>query len=297
MKTELTPEEEKMIQVVHDEWVNEFTSLPKIDKKKAKELIKLLYETSGYKMPKVVYGKSPLDLQKMSNKALGNKKMEYQPYTLYGELSEFGFCAFSDYFRRIGAVQYNDTCNKYIDLTRASHIMFMISYDEVCYVCGYPSEMYRDNRNRLHNTNDAAIEWEDGYKMHFVDGIFFTPELFKKAFEEQSMSVKEIMDNDNVEIRAALMHHLMNDEMLGKIGKLIDEEHTKSFVDSKPMVYKLYDVDFNPPCRILRLENHTDHDLYYHFVPKEDQTATAVGALAWMEHKTTDEYKNLKFGS
>ena len=57
MKNNLTPEEEKLMLEVQDEWINRFNSLPRIDKEKLEKGINWLYELCGFNKPTIINGK------------------------------------------------------------------------------------------------------------------------------------------------------------------------------------------------------------------------------------------------
>ena len=63
MKNNLTPEEEKPILEVQDEWINRFNSLPRIDKEKLEKGINWLYELCGFNKPTIYIVPDPLSAQ------------------------------------------------------------------------------------------------------------------------------------------------------------------------------------------------------------------------------------------
>ena len=63
MLEKLTNEQEKLMAIVRDEWLNRFFSGHGIDKKKATRGIEWLYEFSGLKNPQIVFVDSPLAAQ------------------------------------------------------------------------------------------------------------------------------------------------------------------------------------------------------------------------------------------
>ena len=67
MLEKLTPEQEALIPIVRDEWINRLDACPEIDREKAEAGIKWLYSVSKLKEPKVIFVSSPLGAQYAAN--------------------------------------------------------------------------------------------------------------------------------------------------------------------------------------------------------------------------------------
>jgi hypothetical protein len=104
-----------------------------------------------------------------------------------------------------------------------------------------------------------------------------------------------MVNEKNVEKRAALISVLVSHDVLNQIGTLRGEETKMSKVDGRPATCRLYDLkvgEFNARC--IQVEDHTRHEEYYHFVPDEPATQTVAGAIAWMFGKEEKDMVLLK---
>jgi hypothetical protein len=218
---------------------------------------------------------------------------EPQSIGIYGDISDYAWLAFYDFFHRIGVI----TGEKFIKYARMNRGIFStLQYENVCLVSRLPTVIRRDERGRLHSTDGSAIEFADGYGQWFVHGVAITEEMFARAFIDKQMTAQEIMTEKNVEVRAALIAELMSSEVLTAMGAmLIGEETRPSKVDGRPTTCRLYDLTIGAAAmRCIQVEDHTRHEMYYHFVPKEDATATVLGAIAWMFRKEEKDMQLLK---
>ena len=78
----------------------------------------------------------------------------------------------------------------------------------------------------LHNTEDYAIEWADGYGQHYLYGIFFEPALFKKVTNKR-VSAKTILGIQNMEQRMAALKFIGEEKLLTIAKALLIEKSTR----------------------------------------------------------------------
>jgi hypothetical protein len=72
MLEKLTKKQEEQMIIIRDKWLNQFFSLPKIDKVKARERVEWLYKFCKLKKPKVMFVESPLAMQYLCNMLRAN---------------------------------------------------------------------------------------------------------------------------------------------------------------------------------------------------------------------------------
>jgi len=158
-----------------------------------------------------------------------------------------------------------------------------------------PTFINRDEKYRLHSTYDYAIVLKDGYGLHYVHGVFFSPELFNQFFKEKSFTGKDILQLKNTEQKAVLIQHYGYQQILSDVNaKVIDTYKTKSKVTQKPVICELIEFQLdNTTLRLVKVEDHSVHKITTLGVPIEDSTKTCLGALAWTFGMKEEEYNLL----
>jgi len=300
----LTDEQMKLIPVVRDEWLNKFLSF-QYDGDKAMKLIEYIYELSELKMPKVVECESPMDCQIAANlwpteykdakerkKAMGKKKVEYVPFSFYGFSFDYGWCAFYDFFRRIGIVKH-EKFEKYLTLIDCN-IFIAIYLKDVAFICKPPKYMHRDEQGRLSWKQGPSVEFTDGYGVYTVKGVRFKKDPYVKAFLDNKFTATDILKTSNAEQRAVLIEHYGYEYILADPSiqpKVRDKYDGESKSTHKPVHYELVDFKIdNLNVRVVRVEDHTTHKVTTLGVPVSKETETCMGAIAWTFGKTEKEY-------
>lgn len=75
----------------------------------------------------------------------------------------------------------------------------------------------RDDQLRLDNDQKPAIEWRDGYRLHFIHGEYFEEPLWKKIVS-QKMTVKDVMAMENADQRVMAWSMLRPNRALKGLG-------------------------------------------------------------------------------
>jgi hypothetical protein len=233
MITKLTVQQEKLIPVHRQEWLDKFfkRSTP-IDKVAATEGINWLYQLAGLENPMIIFVDSPIACQQAANllKSISSEQvwtqvltqvmpqvrtqvrtqdLEYFHFSLSANVSDYSWVSFYDYFRKIGLISL-DKFDSFLSLTQ-SGIYDMIQLKGLCIVSAFPIAIHRDENNRLHSVTGPAITFADGYGQYWIHGrnipawIITNPEQITK---------EKFITESNSEIRAAMY------EVLGTEGVL-----------------------------------------------------------------------------
>jgi hypothetical protein len=109
--------------------------------------------------------------------------------------------AFYKFAEEIG-VQYPATLSRNLEIMR--RIGFQCEwwwpYDGICFVSERPTKTSWNVRNRLHNENGPAVEYEDGYTIYSWNGI----SVPRRWIEDKgNIDPNEVIQVQNVEQRAA----------------------------------------------------------------------------------------------
>jgi hypothetical protein len=252
MLTELSKEQEALIPVVRDEWINKFYENPdptQLDENLATEFVNWVYSLSNYKAPKVIFADSPVHAQQIANDLAKEvegkeyKKRYFEPSSAIG-ITNFSWVAFYDYFTRIGVINH-DEFNKYKEYSNLN-IYDSIMLQDVCIVTRLPisvkSTVFRGNRVP-HCEDGSAIEFKDGFKMYFWNGMI-VPEKWITA--QDKLNKDDIIQEQNAEMRRVLM------EILGA------KRYYDILTDGNGLT--LVDEDTDLQCNMMRLYETTQDD-------------------------------------
>jgi hypothetical protein len=186
------------------------------------------------------------------------ESINFFQFSTYINYSDFGWLSFYDYFYNENIIKDNlkDNLNKIISFT--NHSFMQIQLDGVCIVSKYPSNIFRNLDNDLHNINGPAIQFEDGYSQHYFNGIFISPELFEKLINK-SFNFKEWTEEKNEEIKSLILAFYEEkfgsefvfdflSKYLKEVDNYIDKKEEKYLKNTKGMnigVYTLFKGKIN----------------------------------------------------
>jgi hypothetical protein len=261
----LTPEQEKIMHETREKWLDRFFSCKhRTNHEKATEFINYIYDMAGFKPPKVIFTDSPQACQEEVFK-LKNGKREPEQFAHYGNVWDYAWVAFYDFFHQIDVVHY-DQFVKYRDLLWESNVYNTIQLEDYCIVSDMPTEIHREKvQLRLHNEEGAAIKFADGYSLYYWNGTN-VPE--KWIMQKDKIDAKDINGESNAEKRRCLMEILGADEYYERLGgvEVIDED-TDAY--GKPMTLlrsKQKDKIINDYVYFLRVVD-TSTDRVYNIYP------------------------------
>ncbi|MEW6736129.1 MAG: DUF6745 domain-containing protein, partial [Acidobacteriota bacterium] len=130
------------------------------------------------------------------------EKLQWFDFAHYGNVADFGWASFFDYFREIGVLNHANF-EKFCDLLR-SGIYDCIQFDGLCIVSTLPSHIKHENNNGLHSETNAAIGWSDGYELHYLHGIYFEAKLWK-SIVDKTISPSDLLNLSNQEQKSAAL--------------------------------------------------------------------------------------------
>jgi len=154
-------------------------------------------------------------------------KLQYFDPSYYGRIEDYGWVSFYDFFQRLN-IFHHDGFNKFVDLLNAG-IYEMITLKDICFVSRMPTKVWTDlpyemsSIVRLHSTDEAAIQFSDGYEMYCLWGVRFEKDLWEKVVKNK-LTFKEVMGIENMEQRMAALK-AMDPEMFlyGVKHELLDK--------------------------------------------------------------------------
>ena len=215
-----------------------------------------------------------------------NQKMEFFTFAYYGSSSDFGWISFYDFFDRIGIKLTNENFYKFMELMR-SGIYDMVQLDGLCIVASLPKIVRRNTQNFMHSDEFPAIEWRDGFKLHYLNGVFFPEDLWKQVVSKE-MPFEDILKIEDIDQRTQAMRYGDPLKFFKHVGATEIDTYTKYTKENKAINYSLYKI---PKGDIFRT------DAYYmlYLCPSTDKTymsgvpefKTVAEAMAW---KQSDDF-------
>ena len=94
-----------------------------------------------------------------------------------------GWVSFYDFFERIGILSHKQF-KEYRKMLK-SGIFMTILFENVAIACRRPSAIRRNDAHLLSYDHGPAVEWRDGYKLWFLDGVAFTENEWTKITNQK----------------------------------------------------------------------------------------------------------------
>lgn len=210
MRTTLTPEEEAKIPEIVAQWIAQQTT--QTESAKVEEAIKWLYvEKLEMQMPEIILTPSPKAMMEYCKNKLGDANPETMAY---GNVSDFGWVAFYDFFDKIG-VEVSEDYRQYREYAKAG-IYDAVPYDDKIVVSKNPVAVELNADGRPHSVTGPAFLWEDGFGVYYINGRRIDSEWAAKC-TKRTLTQKEFLNEKNDELRSAAFEYLGNDfaEFLG----------------------------------------------------------------------------------
>ena len=124
-----------------------------------------------------------------------------------------GYFAWVDALKYIGVTDL--PLRKYHILEKCHELGVFYPLDNVLIVGSKPSVLTLNSVGQLHNDQSAAIEYADGYKLFFLNGIAMDPEQVLTSSE--NMSPESVLMESNVDKRRELIRKIGIERMLSKL--------------------------------------------------------------------------------
>lgn len=232
----LTPEQEALMPIVRDEWIAIFNNNTTFNEESVKSGVNWLYKEAGFDPPKEIFiVASPQAAQRKAVELTGeDKEHEVCGYAKY---SDAGWCAFYDFFARIGVLD-NEKFNTYRDFMK-NGVYYSIFFDEAAIVARPPVETHLNAEGLAHNAFGPSIRFSDGYCVYNLNGRRVPAKYYEEGF-----TFEDFVNADNEEDKAAictLIKEREGDEALMKfLGAELVDEQTLKHNEGHSEVLRLY---------------------------------------------------------
>ena len=178
-----------------------------------------------------------------------------------------------------------------------SNINFLLTFEKIAFISRPPTYINFNEKNELHQTNDKAVFYADGYGEYFVKGINFDKELFDKVFINKNISSEEIISLSNSEQKAVIIEELGFEKIFSQLNnKTLVDSQIRSFnkKPDRPVNYELYEVGIieSIKSKVLKVEWYEKDGVKRQTILGVPNNMTdAIEAVAWTCYKTKDEWE------
>jgi hypothetical protein len=266
----LTAEQEALLPVYRDKWLDIGLSTEPLNFEKAKAAVCVAYESVGLPKPTKFYtAKSPVDairlIKNLNPRMETTKIMSDMAYGCH----DANWLGFYQYFRDVLGIKACEKLDGLIDL--AHHCGWLNMYYDTVVFQDRPKHIKLDDQNRLHCEYGPAILYRDGYSVYAWHGVTIPSEWITNKGE---LTAKIALTWVNTEQRKAAC------EIIGWATVLRELNAHTIDSDEDPMIGTLLEVDI-PDIgeeKFLRVLCGTGREFA---IPVPPNMKTALEANAW----------------
>lgn len=271
MIEKLTEEQEALLSVYRDKWVDIGLATGPVDFEKAKAAVCKAYRTAGLKEPTQFHvAKSPMDAIKIIQKLDSSlKPTEIYSGMVYGN-HDADWLGYYEYFYKVLGIEACKKLEGFMEL--AQHCGWLNMYEDVVVFQDRPEGLKFDDQKRLHSEDGPAILYSDGYAVYSWHGVAI-PSAWIESREE--LTAKEALSWDNIEQRRCAC------EIIGWANVLRELNARTIDVDDNPMIGTLVEVDIpevGENEKFLKVLCGTGREFA---IPVPPDMTTALEANAW----------------
>ena len=224
---------------------------------------------------------------KVWDEVRGKVGSEYYPFSYIGNIYNYGFLSFYDFFTQIGVINNKDF-NAFKSIL-TSGVYDMIQLSGFCIVSELPNKILRNPNGNLHSETESAISFNDGYEQYYWNGVSVPKEWI---MNKDSITKKTIVQEKNAERRRCIR------EIIGtkKYAILLDiKEIDKDHVNGQDVIlYRTKEKDdiIDKYVYYVNVTCHSTKREYFLCIP-EEAAKNAWGAVAWTFKMNAKEYQPL----
>jgi hypothetical protein len=222
------------------------------------------------------------------------RNLKYEPFSSYGNIWDYGwlsfYTVFEDFLIDLGDAKKD--FNSFRNLIK-SNIFNMVQLDGLCVVSALPKYVKRNARGDMHSDTSPAIEFKDGYKQHYLNGVFFPEDLWTKVVSKE-FSFADRMKIVDIDQRTQAINpkYCDIDAFLKEVKAELLDEVNKYDINADDVNYKLYKI---PKGSIFQ------EDAYYCYfscpstgkkhLEGVEVSKTVAEAMSWAEDISEEDWK------
>ena len=272
MLENLNPEQEKLMDIINDEYEeNALGGDDSYDINKIKTGINFIYSLADIPEPEIIICSSPMDMAVEANLEKG-ETIDY-----LGCGYDSGWTAFYDFFQRIGILDKEPKFDEWRDFILKSGVFATVLFENIAFVCIRPCKVLRNINGDLHADEEMAIEWRDGYGEYYLNGVPVDEGIVMTKAE--NIDPQLVLKTTNAEVRREIVRKIGVERLCKKLeAKCID-----TYKDYELLILDLKDGRERP---YLKMKNPSIGTYHIEGVPPN--TKTVKEALNF-RNKMTEE--------
>lgn len=219
--------------------------------------------------------------------------LKYFSFSFYGNIADYGWVAYYEYFIKSGVIQTTENFEKMKDFLMTG-IYDQIQLNDVCIICEHPEYVHWDTEGRLHCVDGYSIKWKDDFSLCSWHGVVVPSKL---VFFPEMITKEDLNKEDNAEVRRCFQEKLGEE----RFAELLETEVIDSTTDLSGRPLQLVRTKEADPVagekiNYIVVQDHSTPRKYWICVPPEFLDART--ALAWTaECKDWKEYSKLQHES
>lgn len=285
--TELTPEQKQRLIEYREEYFRYGTSTEPADRPRAEAAIARAYRRIGREPVPVHWVNSPIEAAQLMDELEGSADDTRRTYW-WGQ-QDLYWIAYYLLCEELG-VEYSPEDRDGLDIMHeiGMSAMWWWPKDEYCVVSERPAELHLEQwdeeqfRWRLHNDEGPAIKFRDGWSIYVWHGVRVPQHVIE---EPEAITVDEIRNQPNAEIRRAMMWKYGMNRFLEETGAILEQEDGYGW---------LYRIDTpEGPEKFVKVVNGTpepDGSYRDYILATNPDVTTAHEAVARSYGRTVDTY-------
>jgi hypothetical protein len=221
MKTEFTPEEEALIPVYYQKYMDQQTQQqPEED---IRQIINTIWKDMGFAEPTITILDSP--------KACKKACPDFNKFDSYWGLWLVPYAATYDFAQQIGINLDSDKLHKFLLWARCCP--YILFDEHTVYVSRKPVEIHYNDAGQLHNESGMSCRFADNWGIWTINGVEVDEQI---VMSPESQTIEQIRNEENEEVKRLRIERYGWNKYFNEINaKIIDErdndiEGTKEFL-------------------------------------------------------------------
>lgn len=281
----LTPEQEKLMIRVRDEWIGHALGGDcSVNTAELQAGVNWLYGLCKLEKPRLLVVDSPMAAVTAAH-LLGRTEVKNTDF--YGWWYDLWWTSSWDFYARIGlpGVVDHDGLRRWIRYLRLGGVWDTVLLERAAIISRRPVLVKRDERNRLHAERGPACLFRDGFATYAWHGTRLsgvTPLAERLILDPGTLTAEEILAERNSEVVRAIGERMGWDQFLKRLKTKVVDEWKDAVTGLR---YELHDFEERKGelPRLLRMESPklNDETQPWYVEPVDPGLATAMAARKW----------------
>jgi len=147
--------------------------------------------------------------------------MRFYTFSEDNLISRFGKAGLFEFLSAyILAIRKTVELKRYLRFLKAGSFLSLF-FENIAVLCRRPEHTNLNSRGKLHCDGEAAIEWRDGWKLFYLNGVLVSEEV--AVTPAASLNPAVILKEGNAEVRREIVRKIGVERLLQKLGgKVVD---------------------------------------------------------------------------